>query len=264
MRLQIAFTKTGSHWYVKQPQTTADSMTSTVETRPSCLNTASWRTKPKLSTFTFDVRTLGRSWPLCSMGKTWSQPVRSRVADWPNFKAVLSAKFSAKHHTNQMLLWGSNMEAGKIVTEVPRPLRTARSRSRLHTRPSVKLRCVKVKCPGSKMQFEWKQRFVLLKPSGKRRQRKNNSHRMKAGNAKDILEAFTMPRFFFFKHTPFPLSEKWNFRANMKCHEKRAKQDYPRNTKNKAENWCHSYWLHPRQHNCIFFIILLLYSQIWK
>lgn len=114
MRLLIAFTKTGSHWYVKAPQTTADSMTSTVETRQSCLNTASWRTKPKFSTFTFDVRTLGRSWPLCSMGKTWSQPVRSRVADWPNFKAVLPAKFSSKHHKNQMLLWVQTWRPGKL------------------------------------------------------------------------------------------------------------------------------------------------------
>lgn len=258
MRLLIAFTKTGSHWYVKQPQTTADSMTSTVETRQSCLNTASWRTKPKFSTFTFDVRTLGRSWPLCSMGKTWSQPVRSRVADWPNFKAVLPAKFSSKHHKNQMLLWGSNMEAGEIVTEVPRPLRTARSRSRLPTRPSVKLRCVKVKCPGSKMQSVKLTLFFssLAENVGRGKtiaigcRRENNKRHSRSIGRK--------------KAHSFSLSEKWNFRANMKCHQKSAKQDYPRQTLNKTETWCHSYWLHPRQHNCIFFFVLFLYSQIWK
>ena len=98
-----------------------------------------------------------------------------------------------------MLLWGSNMEAGEIVTEVARPLRTARSRSRLPTRPSVKLRCVKVKCPGSKMQSSESKALFCSSLAENVGRGKTIAIGCRRENKKDILEAFTKKR-----HTPFP------------------------------------------------------------
>jgi len=145
------------------------------------------------------VRTLGRSWPLCSMGKECSQPVRSRAAVLANFKSVFPAKVSSKHHKNQMLV--SRVQTWRPGnSEVPRPLRTARSRSSLsytplgQTQPGIMDARLLV-TPGPRH------------PVGSEEQ--NNGKRIQAGNIKEILENYHVPRSEW--SPPFSSSEILNF-----------------------------------------------------
>lgn len=85
-------------------------------------------------------------------------------------------------------------------SEVPRPLRTARSRSRLPTRPSVKPRSAQMNAPGPRwwmqacFSYAWRKTSLV----------ENNGERMQAGKYKGHSRkgcTFHFPKM----NTPFPL-----------------------------------------------------------
>lgn len=167
---------------VKKPQTTADSTRGRVENCSSCLNTASWRNKAKI--FEIHLRCADPRSILATMfhGQRMLSARPKPCCRLAEFQIRLFAKFSSKHHKNQMLV--SRVQTWRPGnSEVPRPLRTARSRSRLSYTPlgQTSLRVMNARLVG----YAWRKTNV-----GK----KNNGQRIQAGSTKEILENNYVPR----------------------------------------------------------------------
>lgn len=119
---------------VRKPQTTADSTRGRVENCLSCLNTASWRNKAKF--FEIHLRCADPRSILATMfhGQRMLSARPKPCCRLAEFQIRLSSKIFLQTPQNQMLVFRvQTWRPGN--SEVPRPLRTARSRSSLSYTP---------------------------------------------------------------------------------------------------------------------------------